>query len=140
MRMRTFMTTAALLALSNSPGLAGPTIHKDVLGSWCYSGTVVKGEFQYSEKFNKDCDDPINTMTVHPTRYEGWEHSCRFTAVKTWFDPNIIANTKTWGVKVSRIESSCEGIDCTWKEQLTIYVTKETFIVKNPRQYQERCH
>jgi hypothetical protein len=123
-----------VLALGSSPSFAGPTVHKDVLGSWCYVGTVVKGEAQYGEKFDKDCDTPSDILIIQPTRYEGWEYGCRFTAVKTWFDPNIIASTKTMGVKVSRIESSCEGIDCTWKEQLTVYVEKGTLIIKNVRQ------
>jgi hypothetical protein len=86
---------------------------------------------------SKECGDGI--MTIKPDRYQGWEHGCRYTAVKTWFDPNIVASTKTMGVKVSRIEARCEGEGCTWMERLTVHVTKGTLVVKDARHYRERC-
>ena len=46
MKMKTLFVVATLLALTSFSGLAGPTVHKEVHGSWCYSGTVIKGEFQ----------------------------------------------------------------------------------------------
>jgi hypothetical protein len=79
-------------------------------------------------------------MTIRSTSYRGWEHGCRFTAVKTWFDPNIVAATKMMGVKVSRIEADCNGEGCTWKEQMTAYVTKGTLVIRNKRHYRDSCN
>jgi hypothetical protein len=130
------IVTAALLALGSSPSFAGPTVHKEVLGSWCHAGSGDKGEALYIEKYDNDCEVPSDALIIRPTRYQGWEYGCRITAVKTWFDPNIIASTKTMGAKASRIESSCEGLDhCIWKEQLTIYNEQGTLKIKNVRQH-----
>jgi hypothetical protein len=136
------MMIAALLALSSSLSLAGPTVHKDLLGSWCTDGTTdsidADGAVMYSELQSKEeCGDGI--MTIYPTYYKGWEHSCRFTAVKTWFDRNLIASTKTMGVTVTRVDASCKGEGCTWKEQFSLYIEKGTFKIRNRRHYQERC-
>jgi hypothetical protein len=129
---------AAALALSGSAAIAGPTVHKAALGSWCSVGPSDKGAFLYLEKI-RDCDKPTDNLHVYPDHYEGWEYACRFTGVKTWFDPKIIANTKEWGVKVSRVEASCAGIDCTWKERLTVYVSKGAFVLKDVYQSREVC-
>jgi hypothetical protein len=130
------MMTAALLVLGSSPSFAGPIVHKEVLGSWCYVDSGDKGEALYGEKFDKDCEVPSDALIIRPTHYQGWEYSCRITAVKTWFDPNVIASTKTMGAKASRIESSCEGLDHRiWKEQLTIYAEQGTLKIKSVRQY-----
>jgi hypothetical protein len=84
-----------------------------------------------------NCGDSI--MTVYPTYYKAWEHTCRFTAVKTWFDRNVIASTKTMGVTVTSVDASCSGEGCTWKEQFTLYIEKGTFKIRNHRHYQESC-
>jgi hypothetical protein len=133
------MLTAVLLALGSSPGLAGPTVHKELLGSWCFMGQdEITGKNRYYEQLpgSKECDDAVTTFKLD--RLHGWEHGCRYTAVKTWFDPDIVATTKTWGVKVSRIEASCEGDGCTWRAQITAYVSKGT-LNTTIRRYQARC-
>jgi hypothetical protein len=134
------MTTATLLALGSLPSLAAPTVDENLIGSWCVANEDGgKNETRYWSKTDgQDCGDGI--LIIRPTSYRGWEHSCRFTAVKTRFDPNIVAATKMMGVKVSRIEARCEGEGCTWREQLTAYVSKGTLVIKNTRHYRERCN
>ena len=125
--------------LSVSPsGSPARTAHEDLIGSWCPSPYQEddKDERHYWPK-DSDCGDGI--LTIHRSSYEGWEQSCRFTSVKTRFDPSVDANTKMMGTKVSRINANCSGEECTWKEQMTAYVTKGTLVVKNRRHYRERC-
>jgi|RhiMetdeSRZDD1v2_1073273.scaffolds.fasta_scaffold627870_2 hypothetical protein len=137
--MRTILLAAAL-ALSVSAASAGPTVHKEVLGSHCPIGSVARETYyQSQDDQSQDVSCREDRMTIYPTHYEGWEFTCRFIAVKTWFDPNIIASTKTMGVKVSRVEARCEGLDhCTWKEQLTLFASKGTLVLKDGRRFRER--
>jgi hypothetical protein len=129
------LTAAALFAFAVS-AQAGPTVHKDVIGSWCRHTdentyiSLLPGE-------EKNCGDGI--VVIKSNLYQGWEHECRYTAVKTWFDRSIIATTKTMGVTVSRVDASCEGEGCTWREQLTFYKAQGTLTIRNPRHYRERC-
>jgi hypothetical protein len=135
------LVVISTLAIATAPGTAShtaPTVHKDIVGSWCPSPYQEDGkdERHYWPK-DRDCGDGI--LTIHPSSYEAWEQSCRFTSVKTSFDPSVDANTKIMGVKVARIGAKCNGEECTWKKQLTAYVTKGTLVVKNERRSRERC-
>lgn len=125
------MTAAALLTLATTASAGTIKVPQEYLGSWCN----ISSSNEYLKKYN-DCNQPSDALTIYSDHLDGWEVGCRFTAVKTWFDPTIIRNTKEWGVKVSLVEARCEGIDrhITWKEQFTIHASKGALTIK----YQER--
>jgi hypothetical protein len=144
MNMKMLLSTAAaLVALAATADAASPTIRdKRLLGSFCYSygdknEAIYLGRNPLEQK-PPGCEDD-NFMTVYPTYYDGWEHTCRFTAVKTWFDRNVIATTKTMGVNVTRVDANCSGEGCTWKEQFTLYIAQGTLTVRDHRHDRERC-
>jgi hypothetical protein len=127
------------LLLGCAPAQAASTLHKEAVGTWCLNGNdETRKETTYLE-FNGKCENPLDLLIVERTNYRGSEHTCRITAVKTRFDPNIIANTKEWGVPVSQVTSKCEGLDtCTWREQVTLYVSKGVLVLKNGRTWNEK--
>jgi hypothetical protein len=134
--LKLLMLTAALLVLGSSPGLAGPTLYKGLLGSWCYHSSH-HGEDLYVEKSDKGCGGG-HILTFKSDRYEDREYGCLITAIKIKFNPNIPASTKENGVNVSHITARCAGDGCTWMEQMTAYFQQGQFMVKQ-RQYRTRC-
>jgi hypothetical protein len=125
-------------AVVAKPQRSARTVNGDIVGSWCLiSQDKIEHRYLIDEERNCNAAEPLTIGPSHYIRYE--EEICHFTAVKTWFDPNIVAATKTMGVNVSRINSTCGGEGCTWKEQVIAYVTKGTLVVKYERHSQERC-
>ena len=62
---------------------------------------------------------------IKPDRYEEVESGCRYTEVKTWFDPTIPVATKTkLGAYVSRVTAQCTGEGDKWREEATFYFSK----------------
>jgi hypothetical protein len=137
--MKRLATAFALVLALTTPALAAPTVHKEVVGTWCViSNDETRKETTYSE-FNGKCENPLDLLIIERGNYRGSEHTCHITAVKTWFDKNIIRSTKEMGVPVSRVISNCEGLDrCTWREQITLYVEKGTLVIKNGRSWGEK--
>jgi hypothetical protein len=126
-----FLVIISTLVIATTPAIAShrqkPSTNVDhLIGSWC----AANGESSYSP--GKDCSSD-GTITFYPSSYEGWEQSCRITSVKT------TTSNKTMGDKVSNIFANCNGEGCTWKEQITVHVTKGTLVVENKRDNRERC-
>jgi hypothetical protein len=130
----------ALLALV-SPALAAPTIHKDVIGTWCEPYTIEKrGETVYSQlPSSGKCPKMEEFMTIKPNGYSGWEFECRATAVKTVFDLDIIGTTKTMGALRSQVTATCTDESCKWQEQVSFYIEKGTFTVRGHWRSKEKC-
>jgi hypothetical protein len=129
--MKKLLLTAAALITVVSSASAAPTVHKEVLGAWCFmSEGDNEGEAFYTRRSPGDnCSDGI--LVIEPDRYEEVESGCRFTMVKTWFDRTIPVATKTPpGVPVSKINSSCEGEGDKWKEEATVYFSKGVLVFK----------
>jgi hypothetical protein len=85
----------------------------------------------------KSCGDGI--LVIRADRYDGWEHTCRFTAIRPVFDRDLIATTKTMGVTRMQIDAICKGKGCTWKEQFSLYKEQGSPKFRKERHYQERC-
>jgi hypothetical protein len=65
-------------------------------------------EIYYPLGLGEECGDGI--LRIKPDRYEEVESGCRYTEVKTWFDPTIPVATKTKpGVYVSQVTAECTG-------------------------------
>jgi hypothetical protein len=150
------MTTAALLVLGSAPVLAGSTVPRDMFGSYCTSdgsnaidksvlrldSTDPKKSFRSVEEQKQGCGDGI--FIIRANSYDGSEHTCSFTAIKSVFDRDIIATTKTMGVTRTQIDATCSMAhnserDCTWKERFSLYRTQGYLYLRNERRYQESC-
>jgi hypothetical protein len=136
------MTAATLLVLGNAPVLAGSTVPKDMLGSYCAIQSEGIGEenvllLDDRKEEVKSCGDGI--LVIRADRYDGWEHTCRFTAIRPVFDRDLIATTKTMGVTRMQIDAICKGEGCTWKEQFSLYKEQGSPKFRKERHYQERC-
>jgi hypothetical protein len=80
-------------------------------------------EIYYPLGLGEECRDGI--LRIKPDRYEEVESSCRYTEVKTWFDPTIPVAIKTKpGVYVSQVTAECTGEGDKWREQATFYFSK----------------
>ena len=123
-----------LIALATTVALVGPAHaspilkNKEVLGNWCLSNGI---------GWRPDPSHDCGLMKITPDHYEmitpngGSDESlCRYTAVKTWFDRSIPSSTKTAGVWVSRINAEC---DHKWRTEVTVYISKGQFVVKEKR-------
>lgn len=135
--MKTLLLATACAVALTATAQAGPTVPEDIRGAWCRTGADGKVSV-YSPTETGKCEAEDGIMTIKPDRYVGWEHTCRYTSVKTWFDPNIARSTKSMGVYVSRIDARCGGEGCTWKEQLTAHEAKGALYVTS-RHFGERC-
>jgi hypothetical protein len=126
--------TKLLIALATTVALVGPAHaspilkNKEVLGNWCLSNGI---------GWRPDPSHDCGLMKITPDHYEmitpngGSDESlCRYTAVKTWFDRSIPSSTKTAGVWVSRINAEC---DHKWRTEVTVYISKGQFVVKEKR-------
>jgi hypothetical protein len=134
MRMLFFATAMVALAM---PALAAPPLHREVIGAWCQPITRGHVTTYLPRLEGQDCGDEILTVKAH--RYEGWEFGCSITAVKTWFDPAIIASTKELGVKVSQIDSICSGEACEWRERITLHVSKGALSLRGIWRSKDKC-
>jgi hypothetical protein len=70
--------------------------NKAVLGAWCTMAAEPNAqgpEIYYPLGLGEECGDGI--LRIKPDRYEEVESGCRYTEVKTWFDPTIPVATKT---------------------------------------------
>jgi hypothetical protein len=139
------MATAALLVLSNAPVFAGSAVPRDMLGTYCTTdaSNAVEKDLLLLEDKREDCGDRI--LVIRANHYTGSEHICQFTAVKSVFDRDIIATTKTMGVTRWQIEATCtmahnsEREGCTWKERFSLYRTQGYPMFRPERRSQDRC-
>jgi hypothetical protein len=135
------ITAAAVAVMTATCAHAAPTIHKDVLGTWCgppYTNEALK-ESIYGEPPTEKCPEPEDFLTIGPSSYRGFEFVCRVTAVKRYFDRNVIRSTKEMGDTVSQVTSSCEGMECEWREQVSLYLQKGSLVVKGRWRTREKC-
>jgi len=110
--------------------------NKEIIGEWC--DYRYEKEMSLFPKLDEDCGDGILNIQVNGIK--GWEHSCRYTAVKTWYDPTIPTATKTpTGALVSRIEMTCAGEGCTWRERVTIHLGKGYLAYKSNWRSKDKC-
>jgi hypothetical protein len=140
--MKRLATALALALALASPALAAPTIHKDVLGTWCEPYTIeTTKETVYSElpSSGKCPNAEEEFIWIKPNRYGGRESECRVIAVRTWFDRGIIGSTKTMGALRSQVTATCTGEACRWREQVSFYIQKGTFTVKSHWRSKEKC-
>ena len=137
-------TVIACVATAASAG----TVPKNMLGFWCATdanNALEKGVMLLDRKVpNQTCDDDSILMNIHTDRYDGLDHTCRFTMIKPVFDRNLISTTKTMGVTRTQIEATCSNLHnadrtCNWKEQFSLYREKGSPKFKKTRHYQERC-
>ena len=119
------LTGAALLACADD-ATAAKLQNKAVLGAWCTMAAEPNAqgpEIYYPLGLGEECRDGI--LWIKPDRYEEVESGCRYTEVKTWFDPTIPVATKTKpGVYVSQVTAECTGEGDRWREQATFYFSK----------------
>jgi hypothetical protein len=119
---------AVVIASCASLAHAGRVQQNVASGKWCSYPDEFYGEGprDYYVSYPSGHCNETNWIEIKPSSYEGHEVGCGFTSVKTWFDPNIIRNTKEWGVRVARISAQCGGEGCTWRETFIMYVSKGT--------------
>jgi hypothetical protein len=123
---------AAIAALVVAPAIAAPTVQREVQGKWCSDGSVQAGEYT-----GTNCA-PEDVITIKPDRYEGREFGCRLTGVRKTYDRDVIASTKTMDAWVARVDAACTGIDCEWRERMTLYVEKGTLYMRDRRVYRRK--
>jgi len=116
------LTGAALLACAGD-ATAAKLQNKALLGAWCSMAVEPNAqgpEVYYQLGLGEECGDGI--LRIKPDRYEEVESGCRYTEVKTWFDPTIPVAAKTKpGVYVSQVTAECTGEGDKWREQATFY-------------------
>jgi hypothetical protein len=131
---------AAALVVAFAQAAQADSLPKDFRGTWCYVGEYGgRVQYEYLSPFEGDsCKARDGILKFKADQYEEIESGCRFTAVKAWTDPKKARNTKEMGAPSVRIDSTCDGEGCTWKEQLTAYIEKGTLNVLR-RAFKEKC-
>jgi hypothetical protein len=133
--------TAACLA-ATAAHAEQPRIPPEMLGKWCshiQEGDPSPGKkwteiyIEWTEKCGED-----GIFVVKQNEWRAWESGCRFTSVRTVWDPTIIATTKTLGVWVSHIKAKCGGEGCTWRSNFVLYVAQGTLHMSG-RNTKEEC-
>jgi hypothetical protein len=107
-------------------------------GKWCSYPDSGEGPTSYVSYPSGHCKED-NWIEIKPSSYEGHEMGCNFTSVKTWFDPNIVRNTKEMGVRVAQISAQCGGEGCTWRQTFIMYVSKGTLYMQQLSRSQDKC-
>jgi hypothetical protein len=129
--MKRFLISAALFALTASIAHAD-NLPNSVLGKWCgaWEGQLdTKPGAEWTEtymRWDKTCgEDGVFEVKQH--EWTAWESGCRFTSVKTVWDPTIPVATKTpLGVQVAHIKAKCGAEGCTWHSSFVLYFSKGT--------------
>jgi hypothetical protein len=114
---------------------------KDVLGKWCSNSNSDLGNSKWETAYydwNKDCD-PTAAIEIKQNEWIGWEDGCRFTEVKTRFDPTIPLSTKSGGVWVAHIKAKCSGEGCDWHSNFVLYFSKGRLVMRG-RNSRNSCH
>jgi len=89
--MKLILLTGAALLASAGDATAAKLQNKAVLGAWCTMAAEPNAqgpEIYYPLGLGEECGDGI--LRIKPDRYEEVESGCRYTEVKTWFDPTIL--------------------------------------------------
>jgi hypothetical protein len=124
--MKLILLAAAALLACAGDATAAKLQNKAVLGAWCTMAAEPNAqgpEIYYPLGLGEECGDGI--LRIKPDRYEEVESGCRYTEVKTWFDPTIPVATKTkLGAYVSRVTAQCTGEGDKWREEATFYFSK----------------
>jgi hypothetical protein len=124
--MKLILLAAAALLACAADATAAKLQNKALLGAWCIMAAEPNAqgpEIYYPLGLGEECRDGI--LRIKPDRYEEVESGCRYTEVKTWFDPTIPVATKTKpGVYVSQVTAECTGEGDKWREQATFYFSK----------------
>src|SRR5262245_20855692 len=99
--------------------------NKEIRGEWCRTTNDDLMDFMFFPKWqNQDCGAGI--LSIDMDRIKGQEYSCKYTAIKTWYDPTIPTATRTpTGALVSTIKMTCSTLDnCTWRQRVTVHLGK----------------
>jgi hypothetical protein len=114
------------VVIRSSGQRATPLTSSGSLGSFLHPATATLAGARRNSAaacLGEECGDGI--LRIKPDRYEEVESGCRYTEVKTRFDPTIPVATKTkLGAYVSRVIAQCTGEGDKWREEATFYFSK----------------
>src|SRR5262245_43082029 len=135
---------AALLmatsAAQSRPELSKTQSWKLILGTWCVGDQPSDNEAYVGTRRDK-CGEDEQTLIIRENGYS-WEHEdrlrCQYSSGRARFDNTIAASTKTVGVWVFHIISSCirrpaESAIKKYTQSFDMYVSKGTLWIENLR-------
>jgi len=136
--VRLCCVAALLLATGTTVDASVKLNNAEIIGEWCWNDTDDGGPF-HEKLANENCEGVLSIQKDGiELRYE--EGGCTATAIKTWYDTTISPATKTpGGVLVSKIDMSCVGEGCTWRQQITVHFAKGVLFYKNNWHSRDKC-
>jgi hypothetical protein len=129
-----------------APAARADQLPREILGKWC-SEPVANVEptppgsewTEFYSRWDKDCAEDA-AIEIKQNEWTAWESGCRFTELKTRFDPTIPVATKTPpGVWVAHVKAKCAGEGCTWRSSFVLYLSKGTLFMRG-RSSKEVCN
>jgi hypothetical protein len=143
---KTLLAGIAALSVLSASAAQADALPSKFLGKWCADlGGDAQPTPPGSEWTNtflslsdlEDCDKH-SVIEVKQNEWTGWESGCRFTEVKTRFDPTIPANTKEMGVWVAHIKANCIEESCKWHSSFVLYHSMGALFMRG-RNGKEEC-